>query len=291
VRLGEHVDQFEDRVAVITGAAHGLGRALAKWCAKEKMQVVLADVDESALAEVRDELKAGGATTLAAQVDVSKSSDVQELARTAVGSLGAVHLLFNNAGVGGGAGDLVGPLWERSLEEWDWVLGVNLWGVIHGVRYFLPIMLAQDSDCHIVNVASGAGLIHGPVLGMYKVSKHGVVSLSETLYFQLARRAPHVKVSVVCPGPLRTNIVKARTDHSGRAAHGPAVDELNSDERADYERFAAWIENDGMSPGDAAGIIFRGIREGRLYIYTHPDIADAARARMDDVVTGRNPAV
>src|SRR5918912_2770563 len=156
------------------------------------MKVVLADVDEAALAQTERELKDAGADVMAVRTDVSKAGDVEALAQRALGAYGAAHLLFNNAGVGAGT-----TVWESTLEDWQWVLGVNLWGVIHGVRTFVPLMLRQGDGCHVVNTASMAGLISGPALGIYKVSKHGVVSLSETLQCELSLMKAKIGVSVL----------------------------------------------------------------------------------------------
>src|SRR5947209_9479118 len=165
---------FQGKVAVVTGAASGIGRALAEKSAQEGMKVVLADVEESALRQAEEELKTSGAEVVAVRTDVSQAQEVEALAQQAFATFGAVHLLFNNAGVGAGT-----TVWESSLADWQWLLGVNLWGVIHGVHFFVPRMLAQDSEGHIVNTASSAGLVASSGLGMYTVSKHGVVTLSE----------------------------------------------------------------------------------------------------------------
>jgi len=282
--------KVKGKVAVITGAAHGIGRRLAERCAQEQMKIVLADFDEPTLIAVESEMKATGATVLAVKTDVSKAADVENLARQTIESFGAVHLLFNNAGVGGSIGDLVGPIWERSLEEWDWLLGVNLWGVIFGVKFFLPIMLSQDTECHIINTSSGAGLIHGSMLGIYKVSKHGVVTFSETLYFQLARRGSKVKISVVCPGAVKTNIMDPLVKHHGRFGNEPTVDDLCPDDRKRFEAFNEMLQS-GMSPVHVADIIFKGIRDEKLYIFTHPEVKDAARLRMEDILQERNPTI
>ncbi len=193
------MQEFRDRVAVITGAASGIGRALAQRCAQEGMKVVLADVEESALIETAAEVRASGAPALAVVTDVSNIRAVEALAQQTLDMFGAVHLLCNNAGVAAGT-----TIWDSTLADWEWVLAVNLWGVIYGVRVFVPIMLSQDTDCHIVNTASIAGLIAGPGLGVYKVAKHGVVTLSETLYYELAQRDAKVKVSVLCPSSRRS---------------------------------------------------------------------------------------
>src|SRR3984893_1138491 len=192
---------FEGRVAVITGAGRASGLALAELCGQEGMKVVLADVEVETLTKTEASMKASGATVLAVRTDVSQARDVEALAHKTLDAFGAVHLLCNNAGVATEA-----AIWESTLAEWEWVMGVNLWGVIHGVRVFVPIMLEQDTVCHVVNSASMAGLIAGPGLGAYKVTKHGVVALSETLYHDLAERAAKVKVSVLCPGFVNTRI-------------------------------------------------------------------------------------
>ena len=199
------MNEFNGKVAVITGAASGIGRALADRCVHEGMKAVLADVEVDALAKTEASLKASGATVLAVQTDVSQARDVAALAEKTVEAFGAVHLLCNNAGVGTEA-----AVWESTLEEWEWVMGVNLWGVIHGVRTFVPVMLAQDTECHIVNTASMAGLISGPGLGAYKVTKHAVVSLSETLHHELGERGAKIRVSVLCPGIVNTRIMESR---------------------------------------------------------------------------------
>src|SRR5438132_4651738 len=193
--------EFQGKVAVVTGAASGIGRGLAERCAQEGMKVVLADIEEQALMRACQELKAAGAQVLAVQTDVSKILDMEALAQKTIATYGAVHLLFNNAGVGAGT-----IIWESTLADWEWTLGVNLWGVIHGIRTFVPLMLEQDTEGHIVNTASVAGLTSGPDLGIYKVTKQGVVTLCETLYHELAHRGAKVKVSVLCPVFDKTQI-------------------------------------------------------------------------------------
>ena len=205
---------FQDKVAVVTGAASGIGRALAGKSAQVGMKVVLADIEESALKQAEDELKASGAQVLAMRTDVSQAAEVERLAQKAFETYGAVHLLFNNAGVAAGT-----TVWESSLTDWQWVLGVNLWGVIYGLHYFVPRMLAQDTEGHIVNTASAAGLISSQGLGIYKVSKHGVVTLSETLALELAARGARLKVSVLCPEWVNTRIIDAERNRPRGAAH------------------------------------------------------------------------
>ena len=208
--------EFKGKVAVITGAASGIGRAVAERCVGEGMKIVLADIDEANLAKAETELKTPGGTVLAVRTDVSKRSDVERLARRALDAFGQVHLLFNNAGVGAG-----GAPWEATWNDWEWVIGVNLWGVIYGVKVFTPLMLAQNTECHIINTSSAAGLTVGGATAPYAVTKHAVVALSESLYLTLQRRNSLVKVSVLCPGLVRTNIVDAERNRPAELRNEP----------------------------------------------------------------------
>ncbi len=192
--------EFKGKVAVVTGAASGIGRAMAERFAAEGMKVVLADIEQEALAQAEAKMKAAGATVLAVRTDVSSASGVQALAGRTIDAFGAVHILCNNAGVP----PVVGPSWELTEADWQWVLGVNLWGVLHGIRVFVPIMLGQDSEGHVVNTASMAGLLSLPWAATYDVAKHGVVTLSESLHGELAAVGSKLKVSVLCPGWVKT---------------------------------------------------------------------------------------
>jgi NAD(P)-dependent dehydrogenase (short-subunit alcohol dehydrogenase family) len=272
---------LKSRVAVITGAASGIGRALAERCAREGMKVVLADVEAGALTEVEAHLQAGGGTALAVRADVSQAKDVEALAQKTLEAFGAVHLLCNNAGVAT-AGTLV---WESSLADWEWVLGVNLWGVIHGVRTFVPIMLAQDTECHVVNTASLSGLISFPRGSIYAVTKHGVVALSETLHHELAERGGKVKVSVLCPGLVKTRIMDCGRNRPERLA---ATTPMGPAEAAGWETLRRQMQT-GMPPAEVAEAVFQAIREERFYILTHPEGKDWIRARMEEILQERNP--
>jgi NAD(P)-dependent dehydrogenase (short-subunit alcohol dehydrogenase family) len=273
--------EFKDKVAVITGSASGIGRALADRCAQEGMNVVLADVEVEALTKTEDSMKAAGASVLAVRTDVSQAADVEALAERTLEAFGAVHLLCNNAGVA-----MEAPIWESALAEWEWVMGVNLWGVIHGVRVFVPIMLAQDTECHIVNTASMAGVITGPGLGVYKVTKHGVVALSETLYHELAERKAKVTVSVLCPGVVNTRILESarnRPRHlSATEPPGPAAGGL-------WEALRQLVPA-GMPPVQVADAVFEALRKDQFYILTHPEGKEAVRTRMEDILGDRNPS-
>jgi NAD(P)-dependent dehydrogenase (short-subunit alcohol dehydrogenase family) len=275
--------EFRDKVAVITGAASGIGRGLAERCVREGMKVVLADIDETALVQTERELKAASAGVLAVRTDVSKSGDIDALARMTLNTFGAVHLLFNNAGVGAGT-----TVWESTLEDWQWVLGVNLWSVIYGVRTFVPIMLKQADECHIVNTASIAGLISGPGLGVYKVTKHGVVSLSETLCCELAAMRSKIGVSVLCPGWVNTRIMDSERNRPAELQNSPEMEAINPIAAQAQEMIRQLVAT-GMSPSQVADAVFDAIREERFYILTHADFKPLVQKKMDDILLERNP--
>ena len=268
------------RVAVVTGAASGIGLGLSQRFAREGMRVVMADVEAPALAEAADLLTSRGARVLPVVADVSSSEQVDELRDHALEAFGAVHLVCNNAGVSG-----VGrSLWEMSRRDWEWVLGVNLWGVINGIRAFVPVLLEQDA-AHVVNTASLAGLTSG-VLGPYSVTKHAVVALSESLHFELAMRGAPVGVSVLCPGWVRTRIAE-----SGR--NRPADVEPPPDADAQHEAIRDMIRqlvDTGMDPAQVADHVVDAVRNGRFYILTHPEMTEGVRRRADAVLDGGPPA-
>ena len=272
--------EFKDKVAVITGAASGIGRAIAERCVQEGMKVVLADVQPDALTATEASLKATGALVLAVPTDVSRAGDVEALAQKTLEMFGAVHLLCNNAGVGSAA-----AIWETAIADWEWLIGVNLWGVIHGVRVFVPIMLEQDTDCHIVNTASMAGLISSPGLGAYKVTKHAVVTLSETLHHELAERGAKVKVSVLCPGIVNTRIMESARNRPGPL---PPPAPLDPASRARWESLSKGVAA-GMPAGEVADAVFEAIRTDQFYILTHPEAKEYVRTRMEDILQGRIP--
>ena len=275
--------EFQGKVAVVTGAASGIGRALAERCAQEGMRVVLAGINEQTLMQASQELRDEGASVLAVQTDVSKAGDVEALAQKAFDTYGAVHLLFNNAGVGAGT-----IIWESTLADWEWTMDVNLWGVIHGIRAFVPRMLAQDTEGHIVNTASIAGLTSGPGLGIYKVTKYGVVTLSETLYHELALRGAKIKTSVLCPGFVNTRIMDAARNRPARLQNDPAEVKMGPESVALIQFMLQAVEA-GMSPEQVADIAFQAIRDETFYILTHPETKEAIRVRMEDMLQERNP--
>jgi NAD(P)-dependent dehydrogenase (short-subunit alcohol dehydrogenase family) len=279
----QSMKEFQEKVAVVTGAASGIGRALATRCAQEGMKVVLADIEEQALMQASQELHDTGASVLAVLTDVSKAGDVEALAQQAFDTYGAVHLLFNNAGVGGGS-----MLWESTLADWEWVMGVNLWGVIHGIRTFVPRMLEQHSEGHVINTASMAGLISGPG-GIYNVTKHAVVALSETLYHELALAKATIKVSVLCPGFVKTRIMDAARNRPARLENAP-VEKKMPPEREAFVQFMRQAIDAGMPPQQVADIVFNAIREERFYILPDPEWKRAVQTRMEDILQERNPS-
>jgi NAD(P)-dependent dehydrogenase (short-subunit alcohol dehydrogenase family) len=273
--------EFKDKVAVVTGAASGIGFALADRLASVGMKIVLSDVEQSALEHAERTLKTKGAPTLLVPTDVSKADDVEQLADKAFSTFGAVHVLCNNAGVGMG-----GLIWENSLDDWRWVFGVNVWGVIHGIRSFVPRMIAQDSEGHIVNTASVAGLIASPYIGVYQATKHAVVSMTETLRLDLEATGSKLRASVLCPGFVQTRI--ADSDRNRPT-------ELASTEQADIDRqrqirdIARQQVASGLKPAEVAEMAVEAIREDRFYVLSHPRFEKLIRRRMQNIVDGANP--
>jgi NAD(P)-dependent dehydrogenase (short-subunit alcohol dehydrogenase family) len=273
---------FAGRVAVITGAASGLGRALAGTFGANGMKLVLADVDEAALARTAAELRGRGIAVATQPTDVSQGESVERLARAALEAFGAVHVVCNNAGVAP-----LGAVWEAAESDWRWALGVNLWGVIHGVRVFTPILLEQGDEGHIVNTASVAGFIAPPGMGVYNVTKHAVVALSETLHHDLAARGAKLRCSVVCPAFFASGI--ADSERSRPAAL--AADRAKSDEvRALAAMLRKATQSGRLSAEDIAAQVLDAVREERFYVLTHPKINGAIERRMREILDGRTPS-
>lgn len=274
---------FQNKVAVVTGGASGIGRALAEKSAALGMKVVLADVEESALQEATAELKASGAQIIAQRTDVSQAGEVERLAHLAFASYGAVHLLFNNAGV-----SVDNTVWEHTLADWQWILGVNLWGVIYGLHFFVPRMLAQKSEGHIVNTASGAGLTSHAGQAAYTVSKHGVVALSETLALDLAAQGARLKASVLCPGWVNTRIADAGRNRP-QALQNAREQEPVQPAIASMVQASQQSVRGGTSPLQVAEMVFDAICQDRFYIFTDPTIKPGAQLRMEDILQERQP--
>jgi NAD(P)-dependent dehydrogenase (short-subunit alcohol dehydrogenase family) len=275
--------EFQGKVAVITGAASGFGREFARIAGGLGMRLALADNEPAPLEAVAAELRAGGAEELAEQVDVSRAADVERLAARTVERYGAAHLLFNNAGVGADGGFV----WENSVNDWQWVLGVNLWGVIHGVRCFVPIMLRQDCECHVVNTASVAGLVSPPTMGVYNTSKHAVVALSETLFHDMRMANAKIGVSVLCPAFVKTGIADAERNRPSDLANTAPPTQSQVAARQQLEQA---VTAGRLSAADVARLCFDAIREDRFYIVTHPRILQSVELRLQDILAQRQPS-
>ncbi len=278
------MQEFQGKVAVITGAASGIGRALTEKCLAEGMHVVMADIETRALQQAAEELQAGGQNSiLPVKTNVAILDEIENLKQQAVDNFGGVHLLFNNAGVGGG-----GNAWESTQKDWDWVLGVNLWSVIHGLRVFVPQMIAQDTDCHIVNTASVAGLLGGSTNAAYSVTKHGVVALTEILYRDLEAQNLKIGASVLCPGLIDTRIMESGRNRPAELTNETEPAALTKEQEQGREAFAAALKQ-GMKPAELAEIVFAGIRAERLYIQTHDVFNAMILKRAENITTGVNP--
>ncbi len=278
--------EFSEKVAVITGAASGIGRSLVDLCGQAGMRLFLADLDSASLTETAEELRARGWQVATRAVDVARAEDMEALAQAAYDAFGAVHLLCNNAGVAG----RLGPIWEQSSKDWEWVMRVNLDGVMHGVRAFVPRMLAAETEGHIVNVASMAGMTTVPLLGPYHVSKFGVVALTEVLYQELVHLGADIGVSLVCPGFLRTRIMDSDRYHNDDTAEserdaGPSTAAL----KPVAKRTVAYIQKSmqkGPSADDVATMIMDAVRANRLYVFTHGDSAEIIFHRTSQILRG-----
>lgn len=265
---------LESKVAVVTGAASGIGRATATLLAREGMRVVVADIDTSGLGAIADELTAAGHDVVAVPTDVSSQKAIEALRDAALDTYGAVHVVHNNAGVVAS-----GLAEEISLDLWNWVLDVDLWSVIHGARTFAPLLKAQGEG-HIVNTASTAGLQANAGIGPYNVAKFGVVALSETLRLEFAGTG--VGVSVLCPGPVNTRIVDAERNLPAgiQASTGAVADRFRSGA-------GAVLAGQGLDPADVAAMVLDGIRNDRFWILTHPEWADRMAERVAQMRDGR----
>ena len=280
------ISDFQGKTAVLTGAGSGFGLECARIGAKLGMNLVLVDVQQDALDKAQAELEAAGAPVLARQVDVSSADQMEALAQAVQQRFGAPHFVFNNAGVGSG-----GLVWENSVKDWEWVLGVNVWGVIHGVRLFTPMMLAAAKADpawrgHIVNTASMAGLLAPPNMGIYNVSKHAVVSLSETLYQDLSLVTDQIGASVLCPYFVATGInasERNRPDALADAAK-PTQSQLIG-----QAMISKAVNSGKVTAAEVAQKVFDAVVAGQFYIYSHPKAIGAVQTRLEDVLQARNP--
>ena len=279
------INDFKGKTAVLTGAGSGFGLECARIAARRGMNVVLVDIQADALAAAEAEIKALGARTMARRVDVSKPPVMELLAQHVKEEFGAPHFVFNNAGVGAG-----GLIWENTVKDWEWVLGVNLWGVINGVRGFTPIMLDEARrnpayQGHIVNTASMAGLLTPPNMGIYNVSKHAVVALSETLYQDLKLVTDQISASVLCPYFVTTGIHQSERN---RPADMPAA-ELTPSQRIQQAMTDKATGSGKVSAADVANKVFDAIEHDQFYVFSHPKALGNVKSRMDAIVEIRNP--
>lgn len=265
------MQDFNNKVAVITGAASGIGAGLARHCAGEGMRVVLADRNGEGLQQLADSLKTETATQL---VDVADSEQVAALADLAWEHFGQVDLLFNNAGV-----LISGATWEVPLKDWQWILNINLMGVVHGLHHFVPRMLAQGTPAHIVNTSSLAGLLAAPLMGPYTVGKQAVLALTETLSYELADSP--IGVSALCPGPIATDITNSGKDRQAQAAPSEGQKQLM--------QFLSDGVSQGMSPIECAKLVFQAIRDNRFWVFTHEDFKSEYQRRYEGVMNNQNP--
>lgn len=274
---------YQGKTAVITGAGSGFGLEVARIAAARGMNLVLCDVQQDALDRAAQEFTAH--PVLARRVDVAKADEMEALAAAVQARFGAPHFVFNNAGVGSG-----GLIWENSLNDWEWVLGVNLMGVVHGVRLFTPMMLAAAQadpawQGHIVNTSSMAGMLNPPNMGVYNVSKHAVVSLSETLYQDLSLVTDQVTCSVLCPFFVPTGITQShRNRPEALRSSKPTRSQLISQAQTDKA-----VSSGKLSAADVARMVFDAMDEERFYIFSHPQALQGVQTRLEDVMQGRNP--
>lgn len=275
------MDDLRGKVAVVTGGASGIGRALADRFAEAGMKLALVDIEEQPLETAASELRAAGADVWTSRVDVGDGPAMEELAAGVLDHFGAVHVVCNNAGVGSG-----GPIWEATEAEWSFAMGPNLWGVIHGVRVFTPHLLAQDEG-HIVNTASMAGLINVSGLGPYNVTKGAVVSLSETLYSDLEAAGSKVGCSVLCPGFVNTNIWNADRHKADDIVE--ADSETTLEEREAGEKMIRGIMEQSKPPSEVAEVVVQAILEKRFYILTHASAKVEFEARAQRLLNDQNP--
>lgn len=279
------IKDFAGKTAVLTGAGSGFGLECARIGARLGMKLVLADVQQDALDRATAEMKAAGAEVLAQQLDVSDAAQMEHLAQRTQERFGAPHFVFNNAGVGAG-----GLIWENSVQDWRWVLGVNLWGVIHGVRLFTPMMLeAARKDPayrgHIVNTASMAGLLNPPNMGVYNVSKHAVVSLSETLYQDLALVTDQVRASVLCPFFVPTGIQNSERNRPGELATAKPTRSQLIGQAMNTKA----VTSGKVTAAEVAELVFKAMTAGQFYIYSHPKAIASVQTRLEDIMQARNP--
>jgi NAD(P)-dependent dehydrogenase (short-subunit alcohol dehydrogenase family) len=270
------MQDFSGKVAVVTGGASGIGYALAERFAQEGCKLVLADIEAGALDAAVEKLRATGASVIGVPTDVRKRAGLQNLLDKTLAAYGSVQILCNNAGV-----QIAGPTWQISEAQWEWILGVNLWGVIHGVGVFVPRMLEQGDECHIVNTSSASGLLSVPLMSAYQVTKHGVVTLSESLSMELAQQNANIGVSVLCPAFVQTNLHEADRN---RPAEVGDNDLITAELRAAIKEGVTALVAAGKPASEIADAVVRAMRERRVHIITHPQILPLVQKRTQMIV-------
>lgn len=276
--------EFTGKVAVVTGAASGIGRALAERFAREGMKVVLADIELNAAREVEKQLVEAGSEAISVRCDVTQADSVADLAAATLDAFGKVHVVCNNAGVFAG-----GVSWESPVSDYEWVLGVNTWGVIHGIRTFIPILLEQGEECHVVNTASMAGVTSAAFTAAYYMSKHAVMALSESVFLELKAKEASVGVSVLCPEVISTGISRSERN---RPEHLKRPDGEEHPEQDFVEGAIDQMISSGLNPSVMADRVVAAIRENRFYILSEEGGSwrQACNQRLDDLRLGRNPS-
>ena len=276
------MQDFEGKTAVITGGASGIGLAMGECFAAQGMNIVLADIEEDKLKAATAGLEAKGAKCIGQLTDVADPGQVQALAETARSTYGGVHIACNNAGVFTG-----GLLWEESLADYQWLVDVNVTGVMNGIRTFVPMMIEQDCPCHIVNTASMAALTAMPYSGIYHLTKHAVLAVSESLYHELSFHAPNIGLSVLCPEAINTGIAQAERNRP--AQYSGEADVVEHDARALVMGALAESTAGGISPMVMAERVLEGIKSGTFYLLSNEEWRNAANVRLEDIREGRNP--
>jgi NAD(P)-dependent dehydrogenase (short-subunit alcohol dehydrogenase family) len=275
------VKDLKGRVAVVTGGASGIGQGMIRAFASEGMKIVIADIEVEARDKAASDLANDGAEVIAVECDVSSAASVEAVRDEALSAFGAVHVVCNNAGVAGGQ---PGPIWAAPQSDWDWVLGVNLLGVVHGVQTFVPLLIEQGQGGHIVNTASLAGLMEGA--GIYGVSKQAVVGLTESLWRDLKATESGVSASVLCPAWVRTRIMESERN---RPEAPRPNEEIPAEAQALRDIVRGLIEKDGLDPEDVGRQVARSIKDDKFYILTHPGWNNIIRNRMENILAGRDP--
>ncbi len=274
--------EFEGKVAIVTGAASGIGYALAERFASEGMKVVLSDIEESALLKTEKDFEEKGYEVTSLVVDVSKESDIRQLAENTIRKYGAIHILCNNAGVF----CEFAPIWKQSVETWNWMLGVNLWGVIHGIRTFVPIMIEQGTECHIINTASMSGLFSMPMISLYNSIKHAVISITESLYMELKLENAKIGVSVLCPGMVKTNFNNSERNRPDDLRS--AEIEKTDIQQIWHDAYSEYLAG-GMDAAAVADITLDAIKHENFYIFPSKPPIEIARSWMNNILSEKNP--